>query len=185
MTPRQNFFAYFEDLAKRNVAINHRPASESTRRFFVENAEDTLLGASVPNNTGWNLVLLPFHGRIKDNGATYRPILPRLVFQVLKHVPQQDQDSLHAVFNEAFDIGSELILRIRKHAEQCNLGGDAAITHLSAGIDHPRNIDLTNVGFDEVGPRFDNFFGYVFQAELILDKNVAMEPDDDNWQEPA
>jgi len=183
MTPRENYVAYFKDLARRNVDIAHELSPDSARRFWVEGDEDVTPLNNAGANTGWNLLLMPFHGGAADKAKGGNlGLVPRAVFQVLKHCQPQDEAAIDAAINQAWTIAWELITKIEEHVELCIMGQDVAITDLSAGIAHPRNIDRGSIRYAEVGPRFDHFYGYEFSVDLLIDRDVPATPNPAKWR---
>lgn len=176
MDPRQPFIDYIEDLAKRHAAIAH---SATNKRFFLELDYDKLLGDQRPDNTGWNLVLMGFETQQDDNKHARRVERVTFLFDILKHVPKGDPAALHAVYNDAREIGEELMIRFKEHTENpC----DAAV---SEGITVPYSLLWQTKRTIETGPRFDHFYGYRFSADVLLDQYLKKASDPNQWGEPS
>ena len=178
MDPRTQLIAYVEDLAKRNADIAH---SAANKRFFLELDYNVLMGQKQqPDNQGWNLVMMGFESAANDNFHGRRVERVSLILDVLKHVGKGvDEVALHALYTTAREIGEELLARFEEHTKNpCN----AAVT---AGIIVPYSLRLDTKKTIEVGPRWDNFHGYRFSVDVLMDAYVMKASDPAKWITPA
>ena len=173
MNPRKQYIDYWRDLARRNVDIAHDPSSKATTRFFLELDYEKLMGWNEPNNTGWNLVLMGYETTGWDNRHGRKVEKVSCVFDVLKHVKADDPVLLQETYDKAREIGEELLVRFQEHTD--NPCGAV----LSAGVEVPYAVDFQGKQAIEVGPRWDNYFGYRFSLPVLMDKYVkrASTPD--------
>ena len=179
MDPRTQYIAYMEDLAKRHADIAHNPASKATTRFFLELDYEQLMGWTEPQNTGWNLVLMGFETVMDDNHRNRWVEKVVCLFDILKHVKRKDDPAeLQATYTQAREIGEEILARMRDHqADPCN----AAV---SAGIEVPYALQWNSKRTIEVGPRWDNYHGYRFTVDLLMDQHVKRSSDPAKWITP-
>lgn len=176
MNPRKQYIDYFEDLARRNVDIAHDPTSRASRRFFLELDYEKLMGWEAPNNTGWNLVLMGYETAGWDNRHGRKVEKVSCVFDVLKHAKNGDPELLQGIYDQAREIGEELLVRFDEHT---NNPCDAV---LSAGVEVPYAVDFQGKQAIEVGPRWDNFFGYRFSLTVLQDKYVKRTSTPSRWR---
>lgn len=178
MDPRTQLIAYVEDLAKRNADIAH---STANKRFYLELSYNMLMGQKEqPNNTGWNVVMMGFESAANDNyhGRVVERV--SLIFDILKHVGKSvDEAALHALYTQAREIGEEVLARFEDHTDDpCN----AAVSN---GIVVPYSLRLDTKKTIEVGPRWDNFHGYRFSVDVLMDAYVKKASDPAKWITPA
>lgn len=159
--PRTAFFAYIEDLARRNVDIAHEPDVAGGTRFFLELDYDKLLGDTKPNNTGWNLVLMGYETSTNDNRHGRRVERITFIFDIIRHVRKGDAIALQKSYTEARVIGEEYLAHMEQQQKNpCD-------AEVSEGIDVTYALQMGSKRTVEVGPRFDNFFGYRFSVDLL------------------
>lgn len=175
MNVRSNTIAYFEDLARRNNSVQHDPATAAARRFWMLADADLMPG--YPNNTGWNMFLMPFQGRGPVEGYTHTNVMA--CYRIMKHVKQLNEAVINTTVNEAFDIAWEVWLQINEHWHQCMAGETP--TRLSSGIEHLRYVDPASLRFYEVKD-FDNFYGYEFSFNCRVDTPLAVATTSGNWR---
>jgi hypothetical protein len=184
MNPRTLYIAFFEDLAKRHADIRHVAGSKATQRFFLELDYGKLMGATEPSNLGWNLVLMGFETVMDDNRHGSRMEKVVCLFDVLKHVKAAaDGPMLQAVYDQAREIGEELLIRAREM--QDNPCAAIAAGHVSEDVEIPYSFRFGGKRTIEVGPRWDNFFGYRFQLDLLIADGVKKASTDAKWITPA
>lgn len=184
MNPRAVYIAFFEDLARRHADIAHSSASKNTQRFFLELDYEKLMGATAPNNLGWNLVLMGYETNMNDNRHGSRMENVVCIFDVLKHVKAAaDGAALQAVYDQARDIGEELLIRAREMQDDpCAAIADG---HVSEDVEIPYSFRFNGKRTIEVGPRWDNFYGYRFSLDLLMEGGVKTESDPTKWITPA
>lgn len=170
--PRTDYIAYMEDLAKRNVDIAHKA---SDVHFFLELDYEAIMGGSEPRNTGWNMVLMGYETASDDNKHGRRIEKVVCIFDILKHSKADDPVALQTVYTEARAIGEELLTLM---AEQCKNPCDAQV---STGIVVPYNVLLGTKKTIEVGPRWDNYFGYRFAVDVLQDTGVQQRSTASKW----
>lgn len=180
MNPRSEYIALFEDLAKRNVDINHRPAEPNGSRFFVEVDFGVLMGGTKLFNTGWNLLVEGFDGRVDDNRHGSRPIYEKVGFSVMKHCKREDLAAQAAAYRDAWAIGWELLNHLRTICEQRGTAVDDGL--ISAGINIPLHILDGTISFLDVGPRFDQFYGQRFAFDMRMFCSLSYSRTPDRWQ---
>lgn len=175
MDPRNDFIAYIEDLARRHVDIAHDPTTEAGRRFFLETEYEKLLGGRKPDNTGFNLVLMGYETSMLDNRHGRRIENVQLIFDILKHVPQGDYDTLTTTQSQCRAIGEELLNRMKEQQDDpCN-------ADVSDGIVVTYRLQWKSKRTIEVGPRFDHFYGYRFMADLYQD-GISLASNPAKWR---
>jgi hypothetical protein len=181
MDPREQLITYMAEMAKRNADIAHNPATAATTRFFLELNYNKLQGPNEkPNNTGWNLVLMGYESSADDNkhGRTIERV--PMVFDILKHVSKSMTDAqFTAHFTAARLIGEELIVRIMEQCKNPCAAFDAG--HISAASLVPYNILQGSKKTIEVGPRYDEFYGYRFAVDVLQDVGVKQASDPAKW----
>lgn len=184
MDPREQLITYVEEMARRNADIAHDPTTAATTRFFLELNYDKLQGANEkPNNTGWNLVMMGYETSASDNAhGSKERIMEKasLIFDILKHFPKSSTHAqFTAHFTKAREIGEELIIRF---LEQCK-DPCAAFTagEISAAALVPYSILRGTKKAIEVGPRFDEFYGYRFAVDVLQDVGVKQASDPAKW----
>lgn len=178
MDPRTQYIAYFEDLAKRNVDIAHTPAVKGGTRFFLELNYEKLMGWNEPQNTGWNLVLMGYETKMHDNQRARRVEKVVCVFDILKHCKTDDATALQLVYTTARQIGEELLLRFKEHTE------NPCAAAVSSGIVVPYALDWNSKQTIEVGPRWNDYFGYRFSVDVMMDEYVMKASDAAKWRTP-
>lgn len=177
MDPRTQYIAYLEDLAKRNVDIAHTPATKGGTRFFLELNYEKLMGWNEPANKGWNMVLMGYETKADDNRRARRVERVVCVFDILKHA-KNDPVELQEVYTAARAIGEELLQRFKEHTENpCD-------AEVSAGIIVPYSIDLGSKQTVEVGPRWNDYYGYRFSVDVMMDEYVMQASDPAKWRTP-
>jgi hypothetical protein len=176
MDPRTDFFNYVEDLARRHVDIAHEPAVVGGKRFFLELDYEKLLGDTKPDNTGWNLVLMGYETSTDDNRHGRRVEKITFIFDILKHAPQGDPDALQAAYTEARIIGEELLARMEQDQKNpCD-------AELSEGIVVTYSLRMGSKRTTEVGPRYDNFYGYRFSVDLLQEMPFRPGATEGKWR---
>jgi hypothetical protein len=172
---RTPYISYFEDLARRHAQIAHDPATESAHRFFLELDYGKLLGGS-PNNTSWNMVLMGYETDGIDNKHGERYERVTCVFDILKHVPDHDIENLQLTYAQARVIGREILDQCQYHIDHCE---DRV---LSEGIEPPYSIDWNSLRTIEVGPRYEDLFGYRFIVNILQETERIRVPQEDRWR---
>jgi hypothetical protein len=180
MNPRTLYIAFMEDLAKRHVDIAHDPASKSTTRFFLELDYEKLLGWNEPQNKGWNLVLMGFETQSDDNRHGRRVEKVSCIFDILKHSKGDDPVALQLLYDQAREIGEEVLIRAREMQDDPCSAIDAG--QVSDGITIPYSFRMGTKRTIEVGPRWNNYFGYRFDIELMLDAGVKAASTGAKWR---
>lgn len=183
MDQRTAYIGYWEELAKRNVDIQHRPASKATTHFFLELDYEKIMGYTEPNNLGWNLVLMGYETQMDDNhhGRQVEKVI--CIFDVLKHCKADDPALLQATYTQAREIGDELLARLKEHQKNpCDAFADDELT---AGITIPYSTVWNSKRSMEVGPRWNNYFGYRFTVDILMDEFVKSASDNAKWGDPA
>lgn len=181
MNPRTLYIAFMEDLAKRHVDIAHDPAAKATTRFFLELDYEKLMGWNEPQNKGWNLVLMGFETAMDDNRHGRRVEKVVCIFDILKHHKGDDPVALQQLYDQARAIGEELLIRAREM--QDNPCAAIADGHVSEDIEIPYSFRWGGKRTIEVGPRWNNYFGYRFEMDLLVDAGVKAASDPDKWRE--
>lgn len=174
MNPRNDFIRYVEDLARRHVQIAHEPGTDP--HFFLELSYEQLMGNTQPNNTGWNLVLMGYETATDDNKHGRRVERIVFLFDVLKHVPRGDVEALQATYDEARAIGEQLLARM-EHDQKNPCDAD-----VSEGIVITYSLRMGSKRTMEVGPRWDHYYGYRFQLDLLQEMPFRPEPDPAHWR---
>jgi hypothetical protein len=179
MDPRTQYIAYMEDLAKRHADIAHNPASKASTRFFLELDYEQLMGWTEPSNLGWNMVLMGFETVMDDNRHGGRVEKVVCLFDILKHVKRTDDpDELQATYTAAREIGEEILVRMREHQD------NPCTADVSAGIVVPYSLQWAGKRTIEVGPRWDNYYGYRFNVDLLVDQGVKRASTPEKWITP-
>lgn len=175
MTPRDQYIGYFRDLAMRHADIAHDPNDATKCRFYLELDYNNILGWTEPNNKGWNLVLMGYETNGWDNKHGRKVEKVTCVFDILKYAKAEDPAAQQAIYNQARDIGEELLVRFAEHTKNpCN-------ADVSAGVVVPYAVDFQNKQTIEVGPRWNNYFGYRFSVNVLMDAYVKTASDPDKW----
>lgn len=176
MDARQQYIDYMEELARRHVEIAHDPSSVDTRRFFLETDYEQLMGANEPNNTGWNLVLMGYETKTDDNKHGRRVERVSCIFDILRHSSGQTLAHLQETYTLARLIGEEVLARMDKDmADPCE-------ADLSPGILPPYSMRWETKRTLEVGPRWDNYYGYRFALDIMQDDQVMLTVDPLRWR---
>jgi len=176
MDPRSRFIQYIEDLARRSVDIAHEPNVKGGRRFFLELEHDRLLGATAPDNTGWNLVLMGYETATDDNRHGRRVEKITFIFDILRHVRQGDAAALHQAYSQARSIGEEFLIRMEEQQKE------PCLAQVSDGIEVTYSLRMGTKRTVEVGPRFDHFFGYRFAIDLLQEMPFRPASDPHRWR---
>lgn len=171
--PRTAYIAYMEDLARRNADIQHVPGTAI--HFFLELNYEAILGWEEPDNTGWNMVLMGYETSSDDNRHGRRIEKVACIFDVLKYCKADDAVALQEVYKQARLIGEEVLARMKEHCDDpCN-------ADISTGITVPYNVLLGTKKTIEVGPRWDNYFGYRFSVDVLQDEQVMQHSTPAKW----
>ena len=178
MDPRTAYIAYMEDLATLHVDIAHDSSTKAGTRFFLELDYEVILGWTEPQNTGWNLVLMGYETAMDDNRHGRQVEKVVCLFDVLKYCKADDPVALQATYTAARIIGEQLVARM--HAA----GKEPCDTLASPGITLPYRVHPGSKRTIEVGPRWDNYFGYRFSIDLLQDEDVQLQLDPAKWKTP-
>lgn len=174
--PRTAYISYMEDLARRNADIHHVPGV--TQRFFLELDYEVILGWEEPDNTGWNMVLMGYETSSDDNRHGRRIEKVACIFDILKYCKADDRAALQAVYRDARLIGEEILAHMKEHCD------DPCSAVVSAGIIVPYAVKMGSKKTIEVGPRWDNYFGYRFSVDVLQDAEVQKPSDPAKWIAP-
>jgi len=178
MDPRTQYLNYMEDLAKRHADIAHVPG-RTTGRYFLELDYEQLMGHTEPSNLGWNMVVMGFETAMDDNKHGGRVEKVVCIFDILKHVKAKgDPAELQATYTQAREIGEEILIRMREQQD------NPCLADVSAGIVVPYSLQWGAKRTIEVGPRWDNFYGYRFSLDLLMDQGVKKKSTPAKWITP-
>ena len=164
MSHISDYIEYFRLLAKEHYRILD---TDIDKHFFVMDYNE-LLSSTRSNIEYPALILIRHQGSFVDDDQDNR--LNKLMggFVILYHLKTQDDfDGEMTIFQNAFNIGSEIISRISKDHSKCDLLAQSAVPGFSVG----------NVEWEMFGPVFSNHFGIMFKFPITYHLDLTYDPD--------
>lgn len=169
------FEEYFEDMAIHNKAIAHTPES---RRFARLNIEEVLSGMRGDLDlSNWCLILEMYEGRLSENNSDNIMDNQASAFMVIKSVTQGDFSQERLTLKDAKIIAFQFLKKIRKDARVFPK------TEANRYNGLVKNFDINTVGYNKVGPVFDNCFG--FRIEFSFSESISMAYDPNDFTYPS
>lgn len=162
-----NFNAYMKNIAETHKDIQH---SVNQKRFYeisgIGGLEDVLLNLSQMEGTIL-MVETNHEGRIADTGRNYYVDVPRFRFYVMKRGSVSDPEDNTTLKTACKSLAFSFLAKMRHDFVQAHRGeADASY----------KDIDLSNIRYDTVGPIVNHWMG------IMVELGAESSASENGWQ---